>query len=1363
MIDSATQSLNTMELASLQSGVGLCTFAANRRTVGGPVDHDLPFLIVRNASGQIRAIFTSYACHCVTLSDNRVSGDWAGYAQEAIERRFPGAMAMVAIGCGADSNPNSGVTGDRGDIAALQGAEISDAIFQSLSGYLKSVHGKIQVESQSLELPLQELPSRDRWQELGKRDDAIGYHARYQIAKLDRGESIRTHIPYEIQTLQFGQQLAMVFLPGEVVVDYATKIKQLFDSSRVWVHAYSNDSPCYIPSERILQEGGYEGGGAMVYYDVPVPFVPGLESKILASVQSLLPEAFRNPFDAQKTLGSIPAPPQKAAQLAKVTPGLEVQLAVAEPLITSPVAIDFGPDGRLWVAEMSDYPGPNPGEPIDSEPNYPRGRIRVLRDTNNDGLMDESSVFAADIPFPTGVTVWRDGVLVCAAPSILYLPDADHDDRADRVEVLATGFGTENYQGRVNSLEYGLDGWVYGSCGLFGGTILDDHDKVLVELGDRDFRMMPDSKIMEPATGRTQQGRVRNDFDEWFGCDNSDLGRHYPIADHYLRRNPYVAPLQTQQHLVGNTHGGQLFPANPNAQRFQLSGPLGRATAACGIGIYRDQLLGESFQGNLFTCEPVNLLVHRMQLEESGSSFEGRRAEGEERSEFLSSSDPWFRPVQVRTGPDGALWVVDMSRYVIEHPRWIPENDRKQLDARAGSHLGRIYRIVPTNSTTRPWMKLDQIPLIDLPRFLDTSNGWQRDMVAQLIRWRTTSSPTDVAISAKEKRNLVDGLRRQMTAAEESTRVYAYVLVDLVDSLTESEWANGFQDSSAEVRKVCIRLFERRLIEHPERAIPAAMTKLASDPNGRVRLQLACSLGYSNHASAAKLLFDLALGQGSDPFFWTAIQSSLHQHNVTLIARRAAQSMTDSVHPTPAIEFWRGLIQTTRGFNDLTVLEPMAKALADSLLDESLNSASDNRAYRFQLLHELVRSCSSDWAAITTKQDLQHRLSKAVDMVKRIANSDIEDREIRRAALFLLGHSESDRKQDIDSLVTLLLPTSDLANEALQRLSEIDDLQVPVVLGQKWPEFTPGTQSQAIDLMLLRPDWQSTLLELLESHKFDYRSWNATQRQRLLAISDGPLRARIEKLLSMSGQESANEARQQVVMTMATEIQSLLGNVDEGQRLFQAKCGVCHQLQGQGSSVGPDLDMVASKNRSFFLTEIFDPNRNCDSRYTQQVVATTDGRVIAGLVTEDAVSIAIREQGGKETVVLRSEIESFKSTGKSLMPEGLERDLTPQNTADIIAFIQHVPIPYKNFAGNEPRPVQQVKGRYKAAASKRKSVGMKLFSNLSLATSVTGMGSMIMLLGALTSIVPGNTTSISIMHVPTTREISCRLSSAKPC
>ncbi len=221
----------------------------------------------------------------------------------------------------------------------------------------------------------------------------------------------------------------------------------------------------------------------------------------------------------------------------------------------------------------------------------------------------------------------------------------------------------------------------------------------------------------------------------------------------------------------------------------------------------------------------------------------------------------------------------------------------------------------------------------------------------------------------------------------------------------------------------------------------------------------------------------------------------------------------------------------------------------------------------YQLLHELVRSCSSDWAAITSQQDLQRRLSKAVDIVKRIATSNTEEREIRRAALQLLGHSESDRKSDIDSLVKLLLPTSDFTKEAIQRLSEIDDVQIPVMLGQKWQELTPGTQTLAIDLLLTRPTWQSTLLELLETKTLDYRSWNATQRQRLLAINDVSLRDRLEKFLSMNGQESANEARQQVVMTIATEIQSLLGNIDEGQRLFQAKCGVCHRLQGQGSSL----------------------------------------------------------------------------------------------------------------------------------------------------------------------------------------------------
>src|SRR5262249_55208092 len=160
-------------------------------------------------------------------------------------------------------------------------------------------------------------------------------------------------------------------------------------------------------------------------------------------------------------------------------------------------------------------------------------------------------------------------------------------------------------------------------------------------------------------------------------------------------------------------------------------GPAGRPTAACGLGIYRDRLLGPEFSGNVFTCEPVNLLVHRRQLVDRGYSFAGRRAADETESEFLASTDPWFRPVQARTGPDGALWIVDMYRQVIEPPRWIPPQQLARVDVRAGSDQGRIYRVVPNTGKLHSWPRLDRADAPDLVAALETSNGWRRDMAAQ--------------------------------------------------------------------------------------------------------------------------------------------------------------------------------------------------------------------------------------------------------------------------------------------------------------------------------------------------------------------------------------------------------------------------------------------------------------------------------------------------------------------------------------------------------------------------------------------------------------------------------------------------------
>jgi hypothetical protein len=281
----ALEALADRQPAKLTWGIGTVGFAANRRTKGGPVDHDLPVLVVRDPKGKVRAVYLSYACHCVTLSNNKISGDWAGFAQEAVQDDFPGAVALVSIGCGADANPEPRGKGDDVELARRQGGQVAREVKRLFAGHLTPVRRPIRTARKTIELPLADLPSHAEWETRAKRDDAAGYHARVQLDRLDRGDKLKTKIDYPIQTWKFGDSLAMVFLPGEVVVDYSLRLKHESGRDGLWINAYANDVPCYIPSERILREGGYEGGGAMTYYDAPARFRPGLEEKIVAVVR----------------------------------------------------------------------------------------------------------------------------------------------------------------------------------------------------------------------------------------------------------------------------------------------------------------------------------------------------------------------------------------------------------------------------------------------------------------------------------------------------------------------------------------------------------------------------------------------------------------------------------------------------------------------------------------------------------------------------------------------------------------------------------------------------------------------------------------------------------------------------------------------------------------------------------------------------------------------------------------------------------------------------------------------------------------------------------------------------------------------
>ena len=260
-------------------GVGSANFSINRRTPGGPVDHDLPVLVVRDLNGKPRAIYFSYACHCVTLSNNKISGDWLGYAMRQVQEKFPGAIALGSVGCGADSNPSSGVTGGKIEIATNQGQQIATEVTRLLGTPLTAITNRPVTRVTHIDLAFATPRTREEWETRAKAKDAAGHQARVTLARLDRGESLPTKIDYPVQSWMFGDQLAMVFLAGEVVVDYSLRLKREFDRQRIWVNAYANDAPAYIPSERVLKEGGYEGGDAMIYYDKPQKFAAGLEKR----------------------------------------------------------------------------------------------------------------------------------------------------------------------------------------------------------------------------------------------------------------------------------------------------------------------------------------------------------------------------------------------------------------------------------------------------------------------------------------------------------------------------------------------------------------------------------------------------------------------------------------------------------------------------------------------------------------------------------------------------------------------------------------------------------------------------------------------------------------------------------------------------------------------------------------------------------------------------------------------------------------------------------------------------------------------------------------------------------------------------
>jgi putative membrane-bound dehydrogenase-like protein len=992
--------------------------------------------------------------------------------------------------------------------------------------------------------------------------------------------------------------------------------------------------------------------------------------------------------------------PQESLKSIRARPGFEVELVAAEPLVMDPIAFAWGPDGKFWVVEMGDYP-----LGVDGKGKH-GGRVRFLEDTDGNGRYDKSTVFLDELGYPTGVMPWRKGVLVTCAPEIFYAEDTDDDGKADKKEVLFTGFAQGNQQHRVNGLVWGLDGWVYGANGDSGGMVTSAKTGEKVNIGGRDFRFRPDTGEIDPVTGQTQFGRARDDWDNWFGCNNSNPMYQFVLPDHYIRRNPHMPAPDPRVNVSVVPGASPVFPISRTLERFNDPNTANRFTSACSAIVYRDDLFGPAFEGNSFVSEPVhNLIHHEVMSPKKGTgvvsparavpanrtqsavpkrlpspfsetvTFESRRATEEQTSEFLASSDNWFRPTMIQTGPDGALWIADMYRLVIEHPEWIPKEWQERLDLRAGHNMGRIYRVVPVGTKPRTIPRMDMLDTAGLVAALDSPSGWQRDMAHMMLLWRNDESAGT-------------GLERLVETCERpAARLHAICALDGLGGLREPVLLRALIDAHPGVRRHAVRLAESRLDDSP--ALAEAVLRLTADPDAHVRMQVAFSLGEWSDARAGRALGQIALRDSGDAFITGAVASSATRHAAEILAAvsgpREPVANGNAGPPTELIERLVGQIAAQddaaalgRSLAAITRLPKNGKPEAWQVA--AVAGVMDALDRRGKPLAELAKGGDAEMKSAVARLAELVRSSRAIAADTAAATPD------RVAAVRLVGRGPDQSPSDLETIAALFSPQTpgELQDAAVAAAARLRDPHVPERLLDGWPSHGPRVRSAVLDTLLGRDPWWVTLLDRIESGRVPTSEIDAVHRQRMLDHKSSVVRDRAAGLFG----RPSDESRQRIIGEYAG-VPKLAADRERGAAVFKKTCAPCHRIGDAGHEIGPDLGAMANRSPEFFLAAILDPNRAVETRYLSYIAATTDGRILTGmLAAETGNSVTLVAQEGKRETLLRTDIESLQSTGKSLMPDGMERDIPPQAMADLFAFLHSAGPPRKSFAGNQPEVVK---------------------------------------------------------------------------
>ncbi len=991
-----------------------------------------------------------------------------------------------------------------------------------------------------------------------------------------------------------------------------------------------------------------------------------------------------------------PLTPQESAAKMRLPEGFRIELVASEPLVKEPSCIAFDEHGDMFVCELHGYNVEghvdtqvlNKTGVLDTQVRRIRwelqggeiamkaaalqyGVLKKLSDRDGDGVMDEALTWADDLPPSYGVLPVRGGVIVTCAPHIMFFADRDRDGLPEVRETLYTGFDIRVLERGINNPRWGFDGWIYVGSGGDGGTITGPHLKEPVKIGSNDFRIKADGTAIEPVNGRvgTFGMTINDDGDRFPSTGGNPAIYALPLPYHYLKRNPFVATPSSNHAAAHYNQGYRISEPHPWRVRrgqdpawVEFYGKHETTSiyfsGGCSTTYFSDASFPDAYQGNLFYCEPSLNIVHRCLLERDGAGYTARRAPGEEKSEFLASTDQWFRPMNLRAGPNGALYIVDMYREIIEDYSAIPRFLQQQYGLDKGKEHGRIWRLLPKNQTHAP-----------TPNFANLST---QELVSQLnepFRWRRLTAQR--LLIERADREAVKPLQALLRAPEtnRNAAILGLYTLRMLGGLDERSLTIALKHHHHSVRRHALRCLTKTSPFVKE------LKSMIDDPDPMVRLQLAMTLGNEDHPEAANALRKLVLNHGGDRWMKAAILSSLNNAN----GWRLLQSWLGKINlPQDVLAWIQPVTETIAGRGDDKLIELLilasgaepasqiasltgllarldSKRVGDRIPTARLEPFMRSRSPKVRLLAFKLARKLARFDSVVVKNCLEKEITTT-----RNLNATPEE---RLAAIQMVAQGPF---ESLHPLIRSLLGPKEppeMQKGAVDVLANVDDPRVGEVLLQAWPQVSPEIRKAILKAVFEREDRLAALLDSIEKGIITRGELTVVQRDQLLKSR---FSTRAGELLPDQRDEATTKRLQRYQQALKEP-----RDVANGRAVYDKNCLICHVHDKRGSAVGPALDSLSNQPDEAVLVDLLDPGSKIDPEYTLYIVNKRDGSASAGILeSESATSVTIRRADGTAEVILRREIAKIESTSVSLMPANLHETISPKDAADLIAFLK---------------------------------------------------------------------------------------------